>query len=219
MLIHLYVKTHNVTGLKYFGKTTSKDPYEYKGSGKYWVRHIKKYGYDVTSEIIGSYTDLEECKQIALQFSIDNDIVNSKDWANLKLECLDGGWDYVNENYSKTNRIKSASIGGCASRDQGKGVHSLTKEERKIIVQKSLETQKRLGVGLYNNDVRIEGVMAALSDESREKRKNTFSKIEHQQGTKNSQFGTMWITDGFENKKIKKEDVIPDGWYKGRKCK
>lgn len=217
MLIHLYVKTHNVTGLKYFGKTTSKDPYEYKGSGKYWVRHIKKYGYDVTSEIIGSYTDLEECKQIALQFSIDNDIVNSKDWANLKLECLDGGWDYVNENYSKTNRIKSASIGGCASRDQGKGVHSLTKEERKIIVQKSLETQKRLGVGLYNNDVRIEGVMAALSDESREKRKNTFSKIEHQQGTKNSQFGTMWITDGFENKKIKKEDVIPDGWYKGRK--
>lgn len=27
----------------------------------------------------------------------------------------------------------------------------------------------------------------------------------------------MWITDGIENKKIKKDvDNIPQGWYKGR---
>jgi hypothetical protein len=37
-------------------------------------------------------------------------------------------------------------------------------------------------------------------------------------GDKNSQFGPMWITNGQENKKIKKEvDIIPEGWYKGRK--
>jgi len=36
-------------------------------------------------------------------------------------------------------------------------------------------------------------------------------------GNKNSQYGTMWITDGKENKKIKKESLIPEGWYKGRK--
>ena len=34
---------------------------------------------------------------------------------------------------------------------------------------------------------------------------------------KNSQSGTMWITDGTNNKKIKKTDKIPCGWYKGRK--
>lgn len=33
---------------------------------------------------------------------------------------------------------------------------------------------------------------------------------------KNSQYGTMWITDGTANQKIKKEDVIPEGWRKGR---
>lgn len=36
-------------------------------------------------------------------------------------------------------------------------------------------------------------------------------------GEKNSQFGSMWITNGTENKKIKKVDIIPEGWYKGRK--
>ena len=32
----------------------------------------------------------------------------------------------------------------------------------------------------------------------------------------NSQYGTMWITNGTENKKIKKDEPIPEGWNKGR---
>ena len=35
-------------------------------------------------------------------------------------------------------------------------------------------------------------------------------------GKSNSQFGTKWITNGDENRKIKKEDIIPDGWKPGR---
>lgn len=35
-------------------------------------------------------------------------------------------------------------------------------------------------------------------------------------GIKNSQFGTCWITNGINNKKIKKNDKIPDGWKLGR---
>jgi hypothetical protein len=35
----------------------------------------------------------------------------------------------------------------------------------------------------------------------------------------NSQFGTCWITNGNENKKIKKEDKISNGWKLGRKIK
>lgn len=36
-------------------------------------------------------------------------------------------------------------------------------------------------------------------------------------GRNNPAFGTMWITNGQENKKIKKDvDFIPEGWYKGR---
>lgn len=88
---YLYVKTHNVTGLKYFGKTTS-NRNRYRGSGHYWVRHIKKHGYDVTTEILGYFTDQNDCVKFATEFSISNNIVESKEWANERIENgLDGG--------------------------------------------------------------------------------------------------------------------------------
>ena len=40
-----------------------------------------------------------------------------------------------------------------------------------------------------------------------------------QSGKGNSQFGSMWITNGVESKKIKKDYTIQEGWYKGRKLK
>lgn len=41
----------------------------------------------------------------------------------------------------------------------------------------------------------------------------------HQKGRNNSQFSTIWATNGIENKKIKKEDSIPLNWYLGRVLK
>jgi hypothetical protein len=38
-----------------------------------------------------------------------------------------------------------------------------------------------------------------------------------QNGSCNSQFGTCWITNGTENKKIKKTEKLPKGWEFGRK--
>lgn len=58
----------------------------------------------------------------------------------------------------------------------------------------------------------------AKSAETIKKRKATFNKIQHQKGTTNSQFGTMWITDSVSNKKIQKDSAIPEGWRKGRTC-
>lgn len=93
--VQLYIKTHNVTGLKYFGKTTSADAHKYKGSGKRWVNHIKVHGYDVTTVVVGVFDDLAECLAVAKAFSRDNDIALSDQWANLKDETLDGGFDHI----------------------------------------------------------------------------------------------------------------------------
>jgi hypothetical protein len=82
----LYIKTHNKTGLKYFGKTIKIDVHKYKGSGTLWKHHIKKHGYDVTTEIVGLFTDKTWIMFYALEFSEANNIVTSKEWANLKSE-------------------------------------------------------------------------------------------------------------------------------------
>lgn len=95
-MITLYIKSHNVTGLKYFGKT-KQDPFIYKGSGKYWVRHLKKYGNDVSTIIYKQFEiECEELRKCAMDFSIEYDIVNSELWANLKQENgFDGGNDFL----------------------------------------------------------------------------------------------------------------------------
>lgn len=93
---YLYVKTHNITGLKYFGKTVS-NPFVYKGSGKVWRRHIEKHGNDVYTEVIGFFENEDECKKIALEFSVKNNIVDSSEWANLVNENGIDGLVYTDE--------------------------------------------------------------------------------------------------------------------------
>jgi hypothetical protein len=91
---YLYIKTHKVTGLKYFGKTTKSDPSKYHGSGEYWQKHLRKHGKDILTEIVGYYENKEECVSAAIEFSIVNNIVESNEWANFKIENgLDGGSD------------------------------------------------------------------------------------------------------------------------------
>lgn len=36
-------------------------------------------------------------------------------------------------------------------------------------------------------------------------------------GDKNTQYGTFWITNGIQNRKINSNDIIPMGWHRGRK--
>ena len=63
--------------------------------------------------------------------------------------------------------------------------------------------------------------------ETIEKAKQTYKEHKHQQGEKNSQFGTCWVYKLDENNKpinikIKKEEIdnyIKEGWIKGRKIK
>jgi hypothetical protein len=90
MIIYLYVKTHNKTGLKYLGKTSAKDPYKYRGSGKYWQLHIKKHGYDVTTTILKECLSNDEIKYWGEHYSTLWNIVENTEWANLKPESGDG---------------------------------------------------------------------------------------------------------------------------------
>lgn len=59
-------------------------------------------------------------------------------------------------------------------------------------------------------------IWAGKKHSNETKRKIGEKNAQTQKGIKNSQFGTCWITNGISNKKIKKDDDIPQNWYKGR---
>jgi len=82
---YLYLKKHNQTGLMYFGKTV-RNPESYTGSGVYWTRHLKKHGDDVSTVWTKTFTDKKELVKYALDYSMKHNIVESRDYANLKEE-------------------------------------------------------------------------------------------------------------------------------------
>jgi len=106
MTIYLYVKTHRVTGLKYLGKTISKDPYSYPGSGIDWATHLYENGNMVDTEILRECSTEEELSYWGKYYSVLWNVVESKEWANLKEEDGCGGtWSDVSKaKLSKTNK-------------------------------------------------------------------------------------------------------------------
>jgi len=147
---YLYIKTHNTTGLKYFGKTT-KDPFKYRGSGKYWLAHIRKYGNDVTTEILGYFKNELECTTTALNFSHDNRIVESAEWANIINENgIDGGAiprEYNSTSNETKKKISTALTGRLA---WNKGLSNVTPgnttprtDVQKLKISNSLKGRRR----------------------------------------------------------------------------
>ncbi len=94
---YLYIKEHNKTGLRYFGKTT-RDVFKYKGSGKYWRNHLRAHGNDVTTIWYELFLSIDELVDFAIFFSEEANIVNAvnangkKIWANsIPEDGLHGG--------------------------------------------------------------------------------------------------------------------------------
>lgn len=200
MITHLYIKTHNVTGLKYFGKTIQKNPQRYKGSGKYWKCHLAKYGNDVTTEILGSFDDIELCELVASEFSIKFNIVESDEWANLIPETLSGNFD---------------------------ALKSLPKEVRSAMARKGAlaRTKEDLSRAAKSRDPRT---LSFLCKESREKAKQTAQKNkvgiysdaakENRRLANLKRIGTIIINNGITQMRCNKNE-IPSGWTKGKVSK
>lgn len=110
----LYIKRHRKTGLYYFGKTTKRNPEMYRGSGKYWKRHLKIHGNDVETIWYCLFLDKETLQEFATIFSEMNNISTSNEWANLINENgLDGmpfGTKHSNEAKIKMSLSKNVKF-------------------------------------------------------------------------------------------------------------
>lgn len=217
MFYLIYKITNNINGKFYIGAHRTVDKNDgYMGSGKLISLAIQKYGIEnFTKEI------LLECTSSKDMYAKEKELVKLCEQSyNLK-EGGDGGFDFINEsglNGTKNGVIKRLSLIQDTNWFQNwkekqhigylKHITTISKDEfskrGKKANQTCLERNGKYSFqGSHHNDATKEAIGLKNS--------------KYQSGTGNSQFGTIWITDGIKNTKIKKDSVIPDGWYKGRK--
>lgn len=98
---YLYIKTHKITGLKYFGYTTY-DPYSYSGSGIDWKKHCNIYGKEyIETEIVLKTNNWDELTSMGRYYSklwritsaVDN--FGNRIWANRIVESGGGSSDLM----------------------------------------------------------------------------------------------------------------------------
>lgn len=127
--------------------------------------------------------------------------------------------------YSEIHHILPRSLGGDDSSDN---LIRLSAREHFICHALLAEMFERYSFEWYKMNHAFMLMRASTSKQERyfnsrlyELKRNDFSKTmsKAQSGTKNSQFGKKWITDGICNTRINNDTEIPYGWVLGRTLK
>lgn len=204
---YIYKTTCNVTNKWYVGMhSTSNENDGYMGSGKVLRYSIRKYGVENHIKEILEYLPTREALVLREIEIVTTEFIQDKMCMNLK-EGGSGGW------YNEEVQLKCSIAGGKASMNKY-WTDENYRQSKLNGLKKAVAKLKELGSDCVNP--RFEGKLH--SEETKkflsEQRKGTGI------GEKNSQYGTCWITNGTENKKIKKEELdlyLSKNWIKGRK--
>ena len=123
----------------------------------------------------------------------------------------EGGFEYANQCITVEKRRE-------ISRKGGQTFHISLEEQGRRISAAKKSSPTRLNGSMRVKELYPKGVwfQKTHSEDTKQKLREKAVINQHQQGEKNSQFGSIWITDGTANQKIKKDAVIPEGWRKGR---
>jgi hypothetical protein len=203
MHYYLYELKNLINGKIYVGvhKTATIDD-GYMGSGKVSKVAIEKHGIENFSKTI-----LEEFENAEQMFAREAEVVNEaflarEDVYNLRRGGT-GGFDYIN-----------SSPGVDESRRLGGKVRAALNKEYK------LRQYSPTYVSAFSDPMIQSKIHAkSMTPEANAKRIASFRASAHAQGSKNSQYGTMWITNEINNIKISKDSNVPEGWRKGRVVK
>ncbi len=208
MKYYLYQITNLINGKIYIGvhRTENLDD-GYMGSGLLIRKAISKYGIENFRKDILEYFDSLEDMFLREAEIVDKNFLSREDVYNI----VEGGNGRFPED--ATWRALAAKTPE-SMRENAYATHRKVREKYGETYH-SPKMKAWVGSAEHKSQL-IEACRRAQTAEAREKRKYSQQQNKHQQGEKNSQFGTMWITDGVQNKKVRKNDPIPDGWKKGR---
>lgn len=211
MYFTIYKITHIDSGKTYIGAHKTRDLNDgYMGSGTRLKRAQAKYGLDrFSKEILYIFDNKEEmfAKEAEL---VNEEFVKRADTYNLK-EGGFGGFDYLNDKdrfdnpaHSPERMREFVKIGNAAC----------SLECRQNSGRKNGLRAKMLGIGIFYPGNR--GSFKGMKHSEDSKRKIGSKTSVSQKGSGNSQYGTMWITDGVTSRKVDSDIVIPEGWRRGR---
>ena len=209
MYYYVYQITNLLSNKVYVGKHKSaKHPFEnqYYGSGKQIIAAIKKYGIEnFKKEVLQYCSSMEEMADKEAEV-VTEDFVKRSDTYNMHKGGL-GGWDHYNG--TKEHSINSS-----------KGGKKAAKQLNEFIAEQKANNTE-WWENWYNKvcESNKELSLRTQTPETKDKRRDTFTKIGHSQGEKNSQFGKIWISNILtkEVKRITLNEVIPESWVRGKK--
>lgn len=201
MFYLVYKITNLINGKFYIGahKTKNKDD-GYMGSGVLITRAIEKYGIENFKKEI-----LFECSSIDEMYKKEYECVILDE--RLSYNMIPGGW------------------GGFTLETSIKGFKAAVRKRSQLLKENpefAKWVSERISEGLKRRSAEgKQNTFAGKTHTSETKRKIGIANSITQRGKNNSQFGTMWIYNPItlENRKIRKTESIPTGWFKGRKLK
>jgi hypothetical protein len=207
----IYKITNKLNNKFYVGAhKTSNINDDYFGSGVILERAVKKHGIEnFNKEILFECLDVEEMWQKETSI-VDEEFIARSDTYNVKLGGC-GGFDYVNKNHP---RMASKDYKDMIKKWQTIGkttVQYMMKTDEKFKKEMLEKWANNLKFARMANPMGFYG--RKHSDESKTKiGKSVRGKYT---GKNNPNYGNHWITDGINNKLVKK-GIIPVGWRKGR---
>jgi len=215
MYYTIYKVTNQINGKIYIGAHKTKNLDDgYMGSGKYLKRAVEKHGLEnFSKEILFVFDTPEEmyAKEAEL---VNEDFLAEANTYNLKIGGF-GGFDYLN--YSNLNIYDNHTEIAKKNLEKSRDVLKKLRETPEWI--SSLSEKVSESLKLYYSDK--EGSFKGHTHSDETKLKISEANSKSQLGERNSQYATMWIYNPVtkQNKKVKKDSAIPDGWQKGRKLK
>ena len=208
----IYKITNTINGKTYIGKHQTTDINDsYLGSGKLLLYAISKYGREnFRKEILFVFDTADKMNNKEKEL-VNEQYVNDPNTYNLKVGG-DGGWDHINNNeeFRKQKNKRARKAANIAIKEKY-GVTN-TSQLPHVRELNSLRMKERHANGESTPPPSFKGKHHTTET----KNKIGIANSKHQAGSKNSQFGTIWITDGKQNSKIPKCEEIPAGWYRGR---
>ena len=203
---YLYKTTCKVTGRYYIGMhSTSNLKDGYLGSGKRLRYSIRKHGKDNHEKEILEFFDSRELLVEAEKLAIIPEMLVDTMCMNL---MGGGSGGFISEtHYNNLKRISS---------ENRLKLLKNTEFKEKIILD-----LRRGVIKAHKNGVYKENYINWTDKKHSEKTKKLMSESSKGigSGVNNSQYGTCWITNGTENKKIKKDDLnfwVNNNWKLGR---